>query len=276
MDAIEQYLEKRRKSRYSESTIRNHRNILNNASRFIRERFDKALIRARTRDLEHYLEQCGSVTTRRTKRSVLKGFFDLNQDIRHGQDAINFEELKVLVRERDRDPIPAPTPAKVIAIQQIVGVNPLHRLLFAFLIETGMRVGSCVAIKHEDLVLDINRVQLNRAKGGKVLRLKMPESLLTLYKSTFPSPDERSGRIFHFSENRALKIINQLGSRVGIRLSPHALRKYFACMVYYETKDLLAVQRALNHSNAVTTSNYLNRDFEEFEIRMDMMERGVA
>lgn len=276
MDAIDIYIEKRRKSRYSQSTLRNHRNILNNTNRFVKERFSKTLIRANTHDLEAYLEQCGSATTRRTKRSVLKGFFALNHDLRDGQDEINFEELKVIVREKDRDPISAPTPAKVLAIQQVENVNPLYKLLFAFLFETGMRVGSAVAIRHEDLVMDVHRVQLNNAKGGKVLRLKMPESLLALYRSTFPSPDKRSGRIFSFSENRALKIINALGDRVGIRLSPHALRKYFACAVYYNTKDLLAVQRALGHSNAITTSNYLNRDFEEFEERMDALQKGVA
>ena len=270
MTAIKEYIKKRQKSRYSTTTLRNHENILNNAARYVKKRFGKALIQATTTDLEAYLDQCGAVTTRRTKRSVLKAFFGLNVNLRVDTNDIDFEELKVLVKETDRSPISAPTPAKVAEIRQLKDIKPLYKLLFNFLVETGMRVGSAVAINHEDLVFDINRIQLNNTKGGKVFKLKVPQSLLDQYLSVFPDNIKMRGRIFRFTDNRALKIITMLGKRVGIKLAPHALRKYFACMTYYKTKDLLAVQRALSHSNAVTTSNYLNRDYEEFEERMDM------
>lgn len=265
---IRQYIDTRRAGRYAEKTLLLHTKIISETARFIDERYDRTLLGCSEAMLRASLDRCTSFTTRKTVTSVLKAFFGF-----HGSE-INFDKLKCRVRESDRDPVPAPHPDKVAEITALTDIKPEHRLLFLVLVDTGMRVGSAVNLQHKDFRFNIAKIKPSTAKGGKVLSMGLTPAVEQLYRDIFHGSSSQCvalvGKVFDFGESQALKIINNLGKRVDIHLAPHALRKFFACRFYHKNPDVVALQKALGHSNFSTTSNYLTRDYEDYVAAVDV------
>lgn len=60
------------------------------------------------------------------------------------------------------------------------------------------------------------------------------------------------------------RIVNYYTSRIGHKLSPHAMRKSYASIVYKASgSDIRYTQKMLNHSNINTTTRYINEVNEE-------------
>jgi integrase/recombinase XerC len=139
--------------------------------------------------------------------------------------------------------------------------------LVALLVGTGMRLASLVALDADDLRLEQRAVLLRRLKGGgegrKALSdavrkriatwLQLRAALKTACPALFVSAQR--GRLC----SRQIQVIVQRRLReAGIvrRLTAHGLRHSFATALYARTKDILLVQRAMDHRSVSSTLVY--------------------
>lgn len=141
------------------------------------------------------------------------------------------------------------------------------RALFMTLLLGGLRIGSAVAARVDDLDLNEGTLRLTRMKGdaadtvfiSPVLAEILREwtSQLPAGSHLFPAADggEVGGRQAH-------RRLAQIARRAGITrvVSPHCLRHSFAMRVYGRTGDLLVTARALCHRSTAATAVYARAD----------------
>lgn len=134
--------------------------------------------------------------------------------------------------------------------------------LFALMLATGIRVGSAVALRVEDVDLDAGELWLRRAKGGRCEKVLLGPAIGDHVRNyvedrldgpLFPGPNGGAIGVRHV--NRRLKGWLQ---RAGIArsASAHALRHSFAQGLYDHTGDIALVQRALCHHSVASTMVY--------------------
>ena len=135
------------------------------------------------------------------------------------------------------------------------------RVLFRLMRETGIRLGSAVALDVEDLDLERGEVALRHVKGGR-------EDLVFLSRAL-----ARELRRYRGARTTGPLFIGHGGRRIGARhgrrrlaawarkaairpISPHALRHTMATRLYERTGDLLLVRAALGHRSLSSTMVY--------------------
>jgi integrase len=124
--------------------------------------------------------------------------------------------------------------------------------LVRFLGETGLRLGDALSMKLED-----NGTASFRVKGGNVRVLSLPEEVMRHFKNgpLRPFADwnrESTGEAIA----RLCRSLHEEG-RIRYAYTAHDFRHRFAVKVYKETRDVLAVQRALGHASLNVTQIYL-------------------
>jgi len=138
------------------------------------------------------------------------------------------------------------------------------RVMFALLLQTGIRLGSLVGLKVLDVELRSGTMAI-QAKGNaeqtiylnsglrRVLRSYIKAAGLASADPLFPS---RSGD--HLSHRQVQLRFKHWLDRTGItrHLTVHSLRHTFAMNLYRKTGDLRLVQTALGHRHVSTTEIY--------------------
>ncbi len=138
--------------------------------------------------------------------------------------------------------------------------------LVRLLAESGVRVGSAVALDVEDLDLAMGEAHLRSAKGDCRQTVVLPKSLcehLLDYlgdRSTGPLFRGRGGQ--RISTRHVQRRIALWLDRAGVkrRATVHSLRHRFAIQLYRKTGDLLLVQQALGHRSIASTTVYARAD----------------
>lgn len=148
-------------------------------------------------------------------------------------------------------------------------------LLFYAGVFTGLRISDLIRLKYEDFRKSV--VFVTEKKTGKERRIKWQPQLKELFNEI--DDGKKTGCVFTSDSNRAkgnlwsyvytgnvIKAYCELAGLEG-RFNNHTLRKTFAYMLYINSgKDLVLVQKALNHSSVVTTRRYLgNYAIETFQ-----------
>jgi site-specific recombinase XerC len=136
------------------------------------------------------------------------------------------------------------------------------RALFAFLLGTGARLGSALALDVADLDLAAGTAALRELKGGGSMTVYLRPELAGLL--TAAVGDRRAGPVFagrdggHLSPRHVQRRFEVWLARAGIRsrYSPHSLRHTFAMGLYGKTGDVLLVQAALGHRAISSTLVY--------------------
>ena len=135
------------------------------------------------------------------------------------------------------------------------------RVLFELILGTGVRIGSALAIRVEDVDLERAEITLRKMKFGREARLYMPDSVTRLTAEWLGSRTD--GLVFQGSAGGELTQRNvsrrlaQWCSKAGISgVSPHGLRHTFATRLYQRTGDLGLVREALCHSSIASTVRY--------------------
>ena len=149
--------------------------------------------------------------------------------------------------------------------------TPFHRLIIQMLASTGLRASEFCALKFQDVNLAEGYVVVQRGKGGKRRRVGLGlfcQELLKqhmdslghllpqdpLFRDRFGQPLNRDG---------LLKRINKLGKKLGIDVSPHALRRAFVTINANKGRSLVMLQMACGHSDIKTTRSYCKTTEDE-------------
>ena len=166
-------------------------------------------------------------------------------------------------RERVRETLTGDEAERLVKVT----TNERDANIIDVLLGTGIRLESLVVLDVGDLRLSEGRIVLRSMKGGNEALKAIPAALkrrLGRYRRRRLEIDTDCPALF--LSNRGLRLcarqiqqmIEKLGRKAGTsrRVTPHVLRRTYATRLYGKTKDLLLVQRALDHRSILTTQRY--------------------
>lgn len=139
-------------------------------------------------------------------------------------------------------------------------------VLFNLILETGIRLGSAVALDCQDVDVDGGVLWLRKTKGDRPSRvfLRGITGLLLLGhmhgRTKGPLFLGRNGK--RISRRQVQRRFSQWVEKAGISrpASVHALRHRFAISLYHRTGDILIVKEALGHRSIASTLIYAQCD----------------
>jgi site-specific recombinase XerD len=146
-------------------------------------------------------------------------------------------------------------------------------VLFAFMLRSGARVGSTVALNVEDVDIHAQEVRIH-AKGDRTEKIYLSAETAEQLREWIG--DRRDGPLFA-TRFGARITTRQVARRLRCRLeragitraaSPHSLRHSFATALYRRTGDLLMTKAALGHRSIASTLIYAHVDRERLRKAM--------
>jgi integrase/recombinase XerC len=141
------------------------------------------------------------------------------------------------------------------------------RMLIRLLLDTGIRIGSALALDVEDVDLAHGELSLRSTKGDRPTTALLPGATAKVLRAFLGRRE--TGPLFLAHGNRicmrhAQRRISNWFAAAGIQgKSAHSCRHYFACALLDKTGDLRLVQNALNHASIVSTTIYAQVDREK-------------
>lgn len=147
--------------------------------------------------------------------------------------------------------------------------NERDSILFLIGIYTGLRIGDILKLKVKD-VKEKNTLNIRDSKTNKINRLEFNLELkkaIEEYTKDKTSGDylikSRNGYNQPITRGQAYKILKKVANIFNIdNIGIHSLRKTFGYHLYNLTRDIVQVQKALNHSSAAETRRYIGVDQE--------------
>lgn len=221
----------------------------------------------RSNDLAAWLaDQNWSPETRKSYRSALRSFYGwavAAGETRHNP-AANLQPVRTLT------PPPRPVPEHVLE-RALAGANDRDRLILLLAAYAGLRRAEIASLRWADVGAAALRV---RGKGGRVRLVPLHPRLAT--ELAGERERRRAGRFGSGYRDRYLEpcgcgcvFPGQSGGTLtaghvgvvarralGDGWTAHALRHRFATRAYAGSRDLLAVQALLGHSDPITTKRY--------------------
>ena len=149
---------------------------------------------------------------------------------------------------------------------------------------TGMRCSALFKLDIDDINLN-NRTITITDKGSKVITYYITDEMAEAitdwyyYRNSLVDANERA---FIISDHRKrmgqsgiARVIQKYGINIkGKKLSPHKLRATYGTQLYNATKDIVFVQKAMNHSNSHTTELYIRgKNDEAKQMAADIMSK---
>jgi len=152
-------------------------------------------------------------------------------------------------------------------------------MILDLVLHTGIRLDSLVMLDIEDVRLAEKHLVVRRLKGGgetrKFLRVALRRHLDDYLRWRMALSVEcpalfLSNRDLRLSGRQVERLVAHWLAAAGIEkaITPHGLRHSFATQLYERTRDLLAVQRALDHRHVSTTQVYA-------QVSDDALEAGL-
>ena len=138
--------------------------------------------------------------------------------------------------------------------------NERDYMMFLFGIYTGLRISDILKLHVRD-VRGRNYVSIREKKTGKERKFPINPTLKKEigkyvyarrdYEYMFPS---REGYNRPITRQQAYVIIRNAGEAFGVeRLGTHTMRKTFGYHLYQQTKDIVTIQKILNHASIEIT-----------------------
>lgn len=147
-------------------------------------------------------------------------------------------------------------------------------VIIQLILDTGMRIGECLALKEDDLDIKRNTILL-RAENtkGKKTRYVYYSSVMEKYlKRWLQCRDKYLDTEYLFPTIRGTildirnfeKNLKKYGERIGINITPHQIRNNFAKRFLLNGGNIFALSKILGHSSVeVTEKAYLDLDDED-------------
>jgi len=150
-------------------------------------------------------------------------------------------------------------------IYEMIGLikKPRHRLLVNMLIATGLRISEILSAKKKDIIFNEEGVGFIRVMGkGNKIRTVIFNGQVAKEAKEKLSKLQSDERLFPITSTSAYLMIVRHAHKVGVRITPHTLRHYFATHLLMNGANTRTVQTLLGHSSLTTTQKYLNLDNE--------------
>lgn len=148
----------------------------------------------------------------------------------------------------------------------LAALMPANRLVMRMAMETGLRVGDCLAIKTAALKY---RMTIREQKTGKTRRIVIPRQLLQeleanagriwVFEHRTDPRKHRTRQAVYKDVKRVSKMFQRAGSVRPGQISPHSARKLRAVEAY-KRGGLDCAQKVLNHSDPAVTLLYALAD----------------
>lgn len=128
--------------------------------------------------------------------------------------------------------------------------------LIKFMANSGLRASEVASLTWDCLSPQASAITF-RGKGGKIRTVPINQTLREII-----SRHSRTEPFLNFTKSRrtVYRLCNKAGKRVGVYLSPHMLRRYFASSLLEKGVSLLIISKLLGHSSVQTTERYLHLD----------------
>ena len=228
-------------------------------------------------DAYHFLEiitENSSKSSKRHRYSQLKALFNFVisnylPDLKNPLDSPFMRKMFPLPKPKQREVV-----SKALIDEVIFNSQSLRdRLILELQSRCGARVGEVLRIRVKDI--DGRKIIVQNPKSGKEREaLFMPEQVADRLRAYIQEKGlGEQDRVFELSYATARKMINKLGQKVGIKLSPHDLRRHSATFASRNGVPLELISKVLlRHQDLKTAQLYLGRVSDSEAIRwMDIL-----
>lgn len=194
----------------------------------------------------------------------------VNEALSFSMPSIRRKQLPILTEREMREVIKA---CKTIR----------DKTLILFMVDCGIRRSEVCSLSWRDVDLSNGVAIIENGKGKKVRSVVIgvnTRRTLLAYRRTVMHADETP--LFQSYEGQRLKplglrsILNRLGERTGLHITPHALNRTFATLSLKAGMNLLHLQAMLGHSSIDMTRHYvqmLDEDLVEAHIQYGPIDR---
>jgi len=217
----------------------------------------------------YLLSQDLSVNTSRLQYAGLSFFF---REVL--KKPFTFEEIPIKKKEK--------TLPKVISKEKIKEIiekteNLKHRLIIKLLYSSGLRLQELIDLKRKDLDFERGLLYVRKGKGKKDRVTLISDSLkLDLLKyysiNQFKTEYIFEGRKGKYTKKSVQKVLDLIGRKISIKVTPHMLRHSFATHLLESGTDIRHIQKLLGHSDLKTTEIYThvsNKDLSNIKSPLD-------
>ena len=160
-----------------------------------------------------------------------------------------------------------------------------NRLIFAFGINTGLRVSDILGLNVED-VEGKNYVEIREKKTGKYKRFPLNAKLKALikeylsverckkYSLSETEPLFIGKKHCRLDRSQVYRFLNDACKQLGIiaNVGTHTMRKSFGYHFYKKYNDVALLQKILNHSSPAITLRYIGVDQDEIDLSYNNFE----
>ncbi len=253
---------------YSKQTIKSYSY---NVSRFL-DFISKSRLNLTRESVKSYLlAQKLGVNSMRLQYASISFFF---REIL--KNPFSFDEVPIKKKEKQ---LP-----KVISREKIKEMiescdNLKHKLIVKLLYSSGLRLQELINLKREDIDFDRNLLVVKKGKGKKdrvtIISENLKIDLLKYYsKSKFKTDYIFEGRKGKYTKKSVQKVLEKLGRKISIKVTPHILRHSFATHLLEQGTDIRYIQKLLGHSSVKTTEIYTHvstKDLSKIKSPLDSL-----
>lgn len=158
-------------------------------------------------------------------------------------------------------------------LESIPNNKQKHYLLIELLWKTGVRITEAINIKKKDIDFYNKMLKIQWLKKRKKLERMIPiHQTLLVNLSLFCGQINNDDYLFGFSRQRGYQVIKKYSVNIDKRVSPHVFRHSFAINFLKQTKNLVALNKLLGHSQIETTMIYLNIVKSDLQEEINKME----
>ena len=245
--------------------------------------FSKETIKTYSYNVSKFLEFISKSRLNLDKESVRSYLLILNLSVnsmRLKYSSISFFFREVLKKPYTFEEVPIKKKEKQLPkvlskekIRNLIGAteNIKHKLIVKLLYSSGLRLNELLNLKRNEIDFDRNLIYVKNGKGNKDrITLISPDLKLDLLKYysnySFKTEYILEGRKGKLTKKSVQKVLDNLGKKINLKVTPHMMRHSFATHLLEQGTDIRIIQKLLGHSNLNTTEIYTkvsNRDFSK-------------
>ena len=194
------------------------------------------------------------------------------------QKPFSFEQVPIKKKEKQ---LP-----KVISkekVKQMIDLteNLKHKLIIKILYSSGLRLQELINLKRKEIDFERGILNVNKGKGKKdritLISENLKLDLLKYYSNNiFKTEYVFEGRNGKYTKKSVQKVLENVGKKMEIKVTPHMLRHSFATHLLEQGTDIGHIQKLLGHSDLKTTEIYTHVSTRDLsKIRKIFSRKGI-